>query len=140
MNRADAAAIVASRYPTQLADAGMTGADTPGNLKEPLDDALLALGHGYDDLAGGDDRDPMGFVTLARYYTLRAVLARVSDRFDLSSAGDSLRLSQTVEQVRALLAIEAQGVMAMFGNTAPAPASSANPFVTVDLNYLEPVE
>jgi hypothetical protein len=51
MSRAQLAAELWGRLGTQFTEAGITNTDTTGNLKEPVDSTLLALGVSYGDLA-----------------------------------------------------------------------------------------
>jgi hypothetical protein len=51
MSRAQLAAELWGRLGTQFTEAGITNIETTGNLKEPVDSTLLALGISYSDLA-----------------------------------------------------------------------------------------
>lgn len=134
MTRAEVAAAVAARIPTQLADAGMAGTDTPGALKEPIDDALRGLGVAEAALATATSDDPVGFVALVKFFALKAVEARIGDRFDVGTGGDSYKLSQTVANVRALIARAEQELAVLFGGV---PSGGAT-VVAYDGAFLEP--
>ena len=102
MTRAEVAAVLAVELQTQLADAGMAAADVSGGLREPLDRALRALGYGAAETPPAEQDE--AFLAAATVETLRAVLKRIGDRFDLTTAEGSFRLRQTVENVEKLLA------------------------------------
>lgn len=138
MTRAEAAAILGAELATPLADAGMVATDSTGNLKEPLDRALRALGYGAAELAGAEPADDAGFLALATWEALRTVWRRMSDRFDLGLSGTSLRLSQSVATVQAMLA-EAEGEVVRWFGSVPAGVGGdgAGGLVALGLNYLE---
>ena len=94
--------------------------DSAGNLKEPIDDALRAMGYAEDDLAGAEPENARGFIAMVRYHTLRAVWERIGDRFNVSTSGDSFSLNQGFGNVEKLLKQAEQDVIAIFGSLSPA--------------------
>lgn len=70
MSRAQLAAELWGRLGTQFTEAGITNIETTGNLKEPVDSTLLALGISYSDLATGTvaDADIPRAIALASYF------------------------------------------------------------------------
>ncbi len=82
MSRAQLAAELWGRLQTQFTVAGITNADTTGNLKEPVDSALMALGIGYGDLptATVADSDVQRAIAWAVFYGYSAVIPRVADQ------------------------------------------------------------
>lgn len=69
-------------------EAGITNADTAGNLKGPVDNALLALGVAFGDLATATvtDADITRAIALANYYGYVAILQRVAHKAGSTSA------------------------------------------------------
>jgi hypothetical protein len=136
LTRAGVVAELAARLATPLSDAGLAAADTSGALKEPIDDALRMLGYPESDLVAAEvvDDDVPAMLALARYTTLKAVRDRMSNRFDLSARGTSLRLRQAVENINAMLVEAKADVLAIY---TVMPSTSANTgIVDMDLNYL----
>ena|SRR5215216_6276768 len=127
---------VGIRLATPLAGAGMSADDTAGSLKEPIDDALRLLSYAEDDIPTAIPDDASGFLALTRWTTLKAILERISSQFDLSTGGDSFRLSQVVGNVERLLGLAEADVIAIFGSH---PAEMAAEILTLDLAYLAPV-
>ena len=132
MNRATVAAEVGVRLSAQLADVGLTAADTTGNLKEPIDDALRAMGTAEADLATAAPDDATGFLAMVRYHTLRRVWELQGDRFNVGLAGKSFSLQQAFANTERLLNLAAADVVRLFGTLDPAGSA----VVTLDLNYL----
>ncbi len=94
MTRVEAVAEVNARIGLWLIEAAITAADTSGNLKEPLDDALAAMGVARVNRPTAQPVDGDRFVLEAEYHTLRKVVRVLGRRFDLASEGDNLRLAQ----------------------------------------------
>lgn len=134
MNRLEVAAAVGARLVTQLADAGMSAADTTGNLKEPIDDALRAMGVAEPELVAAESDDARGFLAMTRYQTLRVVLERIGDRFNVSTSGDSFSLNQAFSNVEKLLKQAEQDVIGIFGSLYPAGDGAG--IITIDTNTL----
>ena len=137
MNRATAAAKIGLRWPAQLTDAGLTATDTSANISEPIDDALRLLGYGEADLATADVpvEDVPDYLAALAYTTLSLVLARLADRFDLTTGGKSLRLQQSFANTERLLARAASDVLARFGSLT---GGARDGVIGLDLNYLSP--
>lgn len=123
------------RLATPLAGAGMTADDAAGSLKEPIDDALRLLSYAEVDIPTAVPDDASGFLALVRWTALKAILERISSQFDLSTGGNSFRLSQVVANVEKLLALAEVDVLAIFGSH---PAEMAAEIVSLDLAYLAP--
>ena len=88
-------------------EVGITNTDDSGNLKEPLDRALLALGTSYSDLATGEAADGDEYTALAiLHYTglqtiYNAALAKVDVTIDAPNT--SVKWSQFVANIAAAL-------------------------------------
>lgn len=115
MTRAELAAWVGVRYRAYLEAAGRTSADSTGNLKEPIDDALLIAGYVEADLAtiAPTEAGPINDVrALAAYTTMTQVVRDLGTSFDLSSEGDQYRLSQMLAAAEKELERTAEAVLA----------------------------
>lgn len=134
MNRSEVASAVGSRLVTQLGDAAMSAADTSGNLREPIDDALRAMGYTEADLATAEPEDARGLIAMVRYHVLRIVLERIGDRFDYSDPDGSARLNQTIGNVEKLLARAEADVIAIFGSLYPTDTTAR--IITINNNRL----
>lgn len=135
MTRDEAAVEVGRRLSVVLAEAGIAVADTAGNLKEPLDDALRAMGYAETDLATAESDDAAGLLAMLRYQALRTAEERLAAKFDLSTGGDSFRLSQIAANVRALLARAEADAIALFGSLVMAANGG---LVLLEMPFLEP--
>lgn len=112
--RVDAASYLGGVLAQWLTDAGMTAADTAGNLKEPIDDAFLAVGVAWDDLATAEvaAAGVPGLRKVLRWQGLARVLDAIGGRVDVDIAGDGgkkrsqavVALSKRVEEARAAAA------------------------------------
>lgn len=127
MTRAEAAAYLAERFPDYLGAASRAATDDPDplakSLRPVIDAALRALGFGRADVAtaapdwdgAADDYEPQ--------LDYRALLQLARDLggslFDVSTGGDSFRLSQLSAAVKADLATAEAAVLARFGTTGP---------------------
>lgn len=80
MGRAQLSAELWGRLQRQFAEAGIDNTDTTGNLKEPVDSALMALGTSYSDLPSGTvaDTDITQAIAWAVYFGYVAVLHAVA--------------------------------------------------------------
>lgn len=134
MNRLEVAAAVGARLVTQLGDAGMSSSDSSGNLKEPIDDALRALGYAEGDLSTAEPEDARGFIAMTRYHALRAVWERIGDRFDYSDPDGSAKLNQTIGNVEKLLARAEADVIVIFGSLYP--SGEGGGIITINVNTL----
>lgn len=136
MNRAEAAAAAAAKIPAALADAGLVGTDTPvPGIKDAIDDALRALGVAEASLSVGESDDVVGFPALVKHRALLMALGRMTDRFDVSVAGDAYRLSQAVAATERLIARTERELDILFGSAYPAGGGGV---VSLGLNFLEP--
>lgn len=77
MSRAQLSAELWGRLGAEFTAAGITNADTTGNLKEPLDSALLSMGVAYGDLATATvpDSDIQRAIAWAEYYGYDRLIA-----------------------------------------------------------------
>jgi hypothetical protein len=109
MNRAALVAELWIRLQRVFVVVGITDEDTPGNLKEPVDDTLRALGVAYADLATGEvaDSDIDKAIILAEYYGLKTVYKSAIQNVDISVAAPqvSKSKSQFVANITAALAL-----------------------------------
>lgn len=109
-----------------LATVGLT--DVSGGLKEPIDEAWLAAGVTFTDLATATiaDADVLDVLALLRYTTLRRILAGLNaeEHRDLELGDIKLSGSQLVEKVQAMLDLEAVALQArgLIGQTLKAAA------------------
>lgn len=134
-----AAGQVALRLTAPLAAVQMGSTDVTGELKEPIDDALRMLGYAESALASAepDDAESLGFMYLVTYATLKAIWRKLATRFDISSQGDSLKLSQITGNVERMLKAAEADVIRFYG-AVPSGGSDDGGVVTLDLNYLSP--
>jgi len=135
-SRAWVASQVASRLATPLAAVQMGGSDLPGELGEPIDDALRMLGYEESELATAEPDDPLGFLYLAIYTTLTAIWHRMVSTFDISSQGDSLKLSQRIGNVERMLAAAKADVIRVFGDVPAGAGDGGGGILTLDMGYL----
>jgi hypothetical protein len=105
VTRADVVAHLSAALPEFLAAAGMDQADTAGDLKEPIDAALRLLGVARADRPTYEvaDADGDAYEALARLTTMERVVAALGRKFDVSTEGDSYRLSQQRDAAEKLL-------------------------------------
>jgi hypothetical protein len=141
MNRADAVSFLAPRYAKYLATVARTASDVSGGLKEPIDDAFVALGTVLADVPTAQTLDAEGDEDLRVQlsYRLMAQLVRdLATNMDVSSQGDSIRLSQIRAAAEKDLMTAAAAVMDRFGTLGAISISDdADLFTTLDLNFLE---
>lgn len=139
MSRAQLAANLWGLLQRQFTEVGIENEDSTGNLKEPVDFTLLALGTSYADLASGtvDDGSEADALTIARYQGLRSVydaaLAKVDVTIDAPNT--SVKWSQYAAAIeKALTAAKAEAL--------PLMATAVNPFgfATIALDHIEPYD
>jgi len=140
LNRATLATLLGTRAGANLRAVGLTTADTTGNLKEPLDDTLRALGVPYGSEAGAtlSDGQVNQFLAVGAVYVLRRALDEASGLADVAATtlGASKRQSQIVTNLGDRLA-EAEMTAAGYGVTDLIPAMGSGVY-TIDA--LEPEE
>ena len=140
MNRTEAAAYVGERLGAYLTAAGRTAADSAGNLKGVIDDALRALGYGEDELATAETTTAAATEDLRVQVLYRTLVQIVRDlgaqMFDLSSPEASLKLSQLRVAAEKELARAEAAVIARFSTTEI--VTEGGGLVSVDLNFLAP--
>jgi hypothetical protein len=133
MTRDEAAIEIGLRLALLLEEADITASDDPGALKEPIDDALRLMGYAEAEIATADPDDVPGFLTTLRYFTLRAIRDALAVNFDITSDGDSFRLSQVRDAVEKMLTAAAADVVAIYGRLTITSADAA--IISVDLNF-----
>lgn len=140
MNRAEAATFVGERYGVYLAAVGRAATDTAGNLKAAIDDALWALGYLAVDIPTVAPTEPEAEEDLRVQVVYRAMAQIVRDlatKIDVSIDGDSYKLSQRRAAAEKDLAAAEALVLTRFGTLGVVASDDANPFVTIDLNFLD---
>lgn len=141
MNRASATTYLATRFGQYLSAASRPATDSTGALKEIIDDALFALGVTDADLLTWQTTDPDGAEDVRAQLAYRALLQLNRDlavQFDVSSQGDSVRLSQMRAAAEKDLAIAEEVVIARFGTILAVASDTSSLITTLDLNYLGP--
>jgi len=114
--RAEVTAHLATWYDAPLADAGIVATDTPGGLKEILDEALRAMGTVDASLAAAAPTDGAGFRALAEYHAMRRVVRKLQPRFNLApGGGENYSLRQAFENAMILLREAEARVILRFG-------------------------
>lgn len=116
MLRSDVAALIALDLSSVLAAANMVGTDSVGNLKEPIDRALRAMGVASADLLTAEPADDSLYEAQAMYETLRTVYRRLGDQINIGTGGDNFQLNQMFANVKALLDEAAARVAALGGS------------------------
>ncbi|MCA9878216.1 MAG: hypothetical protein KC442_10560 [Thermomicrobiales bacterium] len=140
MNRAEAAAYIGERFGAYLNAVGRTAADSSGNLKPAIDDALRALGFADADLPTGEtsgaEADEDLRVQLP-YRTLGQVCRDLGATYFDVTVGDSFRLSQVRTACWKDLEAAEAAVLARFGTTGVVDGDGASSgLITVDTNTL----
>lgn len=140
MNREDAAEFVGDRFGQYLLAVTRDATDTVGNLKAAIDDAFRALGYVAADIptatTSGEEADEDLRVQVA-YRAMQQISRDLgATSFDLSTGGDSFKLSQLRAAAEKDLAEAKAEVLERFGTLGVVPADGASPFVSIDLNYL----
>jgi glucose-6-phosphate isomerase len=136
-DRADAATYLASTLSTWLTQAGLGNEDDLGQLKEPIDDALLLMGTGEDDLETATISDTFGFRKVLRYTALLRIWDAFGDRVSAISIGGPASVSKSFDLKR-------------FDDMIRAAKEAADPFITattsnvyvmtsINYDYLEPM-
>ena len=140
MNRDDAAEFVAERYSQYLLAVTRDAEDSVGNLKSVIDDAFRALGYVAADIptaeTDGEEADEDLRVQVAYRAMQQIVRDLGATSFDISTGGDSFKLSQLRAAAEKDLAEAKAEVLDRFGTLGVVPADGASPFVSIDLNYL----
>lgn len=142
MNRAEAVAFLDERYSDYLSAASRDASDDAGKtLKPVIDDAFRYLGVASADLAtattDGEEEDEDLRVQLAYRALAQIVRDLGATSFDISTGGDSFKLSQLRAAAEKDLAEAKAAVMDRFLTLGVVPAESSSPFVSIDLNYLD---
>lgn len=142
MNRAEAVEFINDRYSDYLTAASREASDDPGKtLKPVIDDAFRALGYVAADIptatTSGEEADEDLRVQLAYRAMQQIVRDLGATSFDISTGGDSFKLSQLRAAAEKDLAEAKAEVLERFGTLGIVPADGASPFVSIDLNYLD---
>lgn len=140
MSRAQLTAALWGTLQRQFTEVGITNTDDSGNLKEPVDSTLLALGVAYSVLASGDadliaDGDEHKALIVARAYGLSTILDAALNTFDesIDAPNTTIKRSQFVTNIERALA-RANADAAPFISTAPSAWGAG----TISLDYIEP--
>lgn len=89
-DRADAATYLASTLGARLMQASIGNEDEIGELKEPIDDALLLMSVAEDDLETATIADTFGFRRVLRATTLQRISDGIGPRANLSAGSTSV--------------------------------------------------
>jgi hypothetical protein len=139
MGRAESATYLASSLAELLSDAGLATTDTAGDLKEPIDDALLLTGTAYDDLATATVAgvDVIGYRKVLTYTALLRIRGAIAHRVDVALDGPTMskRRSQAAQALDRLVAEAKAAAEPFIANGASGTWGSG----TITLDYLEPV-
>jgi hypothetical protein len=107
LNRSQAALAVAPRSGRHLVNVGLLATDTSGNMKEPLDDAFMALGVAYADLpaASVEETDLPKFLAVVEVAILNRALIEASGFADVAATefGVSKKRNQIVQNLERAL-------------------------------------
>lgn len=127
---------VGVRLATPLTLANMDNEDSPGNLKEPLDDALRRAG--FTELVNPQipDTDGYAMIVLAKWTILQAVRLKLIGSFDIASEGTSLRLNQRLKNVETLLKDAEADVIRLWGSIPAGDTGESGGIITLNLNYM----
>lgn len=141
MNRAGAVDFLNDRYSDYLSAASRAASDASGKtLKPVIDDAFRALGYVAADIptatTDGEEADEDLRVQVAYRAMAQIVRDLGATSFDLSTGGDSFKLSQLRAAAEKDLAEAKTAVLERFGTLGVVPAEGSSPFVSIDLNYL----
>lgn len=141
MNRSEAVAFLDERYSDYLSAASREASDDAGKtLKPVIDDAFRALGYVAADIptatTDGEEADEDLRVQVAYRAMAQIVRDLGATSFDLSTGGDSFKLSQLRAAAEKDLAEAKTAVLERFGTLGVVPAEGSSPFVSIDLNYL----
>lgn len=141
MNRDDAAEFIGERYSQYLLAVTREAEDSAGNLKPVIDDAFRALGYVAADIptatTDGEEADEDLRVQVA-YRSMQQIVRDLgATSFDISTGGDSFKLSQLRAAAEKDLAEAKAAVLERFGTLGVVPAEGSSPFVSIDLNYLD---
>ena len=142
MNRAQAAIHIGQRYAEYLDTTGRAATDTtPEGLGTAIDDALRHLAVPEAVLPtwqAATDQAYNDLLVQLEYRVMRQVVLDLSSSFDLTSEGDSLRLSQIRANAQADAAAAKEAVLARFGTIdVYSPVVNASPFVSLNLAILD---
>lgn len=140
LSRAELAAELWGRLQRPFAEVGITNSDTTGNLKEPLDATLSALGVAYADLGVGVVQygDELKAITVAVYYGYAAMLDAVSTRVTRSLSAASPQVSRTDNFTDLTRTLEAAMARAKAAALPYLPAEGSWGYGTISLGFIEP--
>lgn len=144
MTRDEAVNYIDDRYSDYLDAASRATTDAAGKtLRVVLDDALRALGYVSVDIPTaeptGTDAEDDYRLQLA-FRTMQQVDRDLgATSIDVAISGDNFKLSQIKAASKEELARLTEEVIARFGTLGVVLADGSNPFITLDLNYLDDV-
>jgi hypothetical protein len=140
MDRADVSEYLGERYGAYLDAVSRTAADSVGNLKSVIDDALRALGYAAADIptavsATEDEDDDLKLQ--ASYRLMEQVVRDMGPQFmDISTAGDSFKLSQLKAAATEELNRLREEVLDRFGTLGVVATGDGDVFASIDVNNL----
>lgn len=142
MTRDEAVAYVSARYSDYLDAASREATDAAGKtLTVVIDDALRALGYASADIPTAEPTDADAeddYRLQLAFRTMRQVDRDLgATSIDISVDGDSFKLSQLKAGSKEELALLTAEMLERFGTLGVVPGVGSNPFVTLDLNYLD---
>lgn len=139
MNRAEAAAYVGERLGAYLVAASRTAADSAGNLKPVIDDALRALGYAAAAVPtaapSGEDAEEDFRVQLVYRTLLQVVRDLGPTHFAVGASGDSFALNQVRIAAEKDVALAEKAVLERFG-TLGVVGGDGGAVWSIDLNFL----
>lgn len=144
MQRAQLTADLWGMLQTQFTEVGIVNDDSTGNLKEPVDQTLLALGTDYDDLptATVANADVSKALILARYYGLLKVYDAAMNRTDTQKSVGAPSVSRSDNKSQYVRQLENAIFRAKEQAEPFLPSAGANSwgFGTISLDFIEPAE
>lgn len=142
MNRAALAAELWGRLQRPFAEVGITNSDTSGNLKEPIDATLTALGTAYGDLATGtvESGSEAAAIALAVYYGYVAMLDGIATRVTRSMSAATPNVSRTDNYSELTDTLEAALKRAAVAASPYLPADGTFVTGSIAMDIIEPVE
>ncbi len=141
MTRAEAAAYIGERWGEYLLAVDRTASDGSGKtLKPALDDSLRALGYAAVDIptaAPTDPEDEEDLRVQVAYRAMAQISRDLATSFDVSTGGDSYRLSQMRAAAEKDLALAALAVLERFRTLAVVSTDGRNAVTTLEYDFLD---
>ncbi len=140
MTRAEAATFLGERFSAYLDAVSRTATDSAGNLKPIIDDALRFLGYtaaAIPTAAPTDPEDEEDLRVQVAYRAMAQISRDLATSFDVSTGGDSYRLSQMRAAAEKDLAIAALAVFERFGTLAIVSSDGSSARMTIAYDFLD---